>query len=69
MIFHRARRLLEKADRITMIPSFEVLPRSAKDETNSINMSDWTDPGSDGLPLRVDLGVLAMLRALVGAHG
>lgn len=45
MIFHRARRLLEKADRITMIPSFEVLPRSAKDETNSINMSDWTDPG------------------------
>ena len=25
--------------------SFEVLPRSAKDETNSINMSDWTDPG------------------------
>ena len=32
-------------------------------------MSDWTDPGSDGLPLRVDLGVLAMLRALVGAHG
>lgn len=45
MIFHRACRLLEKGDRITMIPSFEVLPRSAKDETNSINMSDWTDPG------------------------
>ena len=45
MIFHRACRLLEKADRITMIPSFEVLPRSAKDETNSINMSGWSDPG------------------------
>jgi hypothetical protein len=45
MIFHRACRLLEKADRITMVPSFEVLPRSAKDETNSVNMSSWTDPG------------------------
>ena len=45
MIFHRACRLLEKADRITMIPSFEVLPRSAKDETNSVNMSGWADPG------------------------
>ena len=45
MIFHRACRLMEKADRTTMIPSFEVLPRSAKDETNSINMSDWADPG------------------------
>lgn len=45
MIFHRACRLLEKAERITMIPSFEVLPRSAKDDTNSINMSSWSDPG------------------------
>jgi hypothetical protein len=45
MIFHRACRLLEKADRITIVPSFEVLPRSAKDETNSVNMSSWTDPG------------------------
>ena len=45
MIFHRACRLLEKADRTTMIPSFEVLPRSAQDDTNSINMSGWSDPG------------------------
>ncbi len=45
MIFHRARRLLKKGDRTTMIPSFEVLPRSAKDETNSINMLKWSDPG------------------------
>ncbi|MDG2474872.1 MAG: hypothetical protein P8M50_06280 [Paracoccaceae bacterium] len=45
MIFHRACRLLEKADRTTMIPSFEILPRSAQDDTNSINMSGWSDPG------------------------
>ncbi|HIG67042.1 MAG TPA: hypothetical protein EYQ44_04345 [Porticoccaceae bacterium] len=45
MIFHRACRLQEKADRITMVPSFEVLPRSAMDATNSINMSSWADPG------------------------
>ena len=45
MIFHRACRLQEKADRITMVPSFEVLPRSAMDATNSINMSNWADPG------------------------
>ncbi len=45
MIFHRACRLLEHAERITMIPSFEILPRYAKDDTNSINMSSWADPG------------------------
>ena len=45
MIFHRACRLFEKADRTTLIPSFEVLPKSACDETNSINMLSWSDPG------------------------
>jgi hypothetical protein len=45
MIFHRACRLLEKADRITMVPSFEVMPATAKDATNSVNMSSWEDPG------------------------
>ena len=45
MIFHRACRLLERADRITMIPSFEVLPANAPDSTNTINMADWDDPG------------------------
>lgn len=45
MIFHRACRLLEKADRITMIPSFEAMPASSKDSTNSVNMSSWEDPG------------------------
>ena len=44
MIFHRACRLLAKASRITMIPSFEVLPAHADDSTNSINMADWEDP-------------------------
>jgi hypothetical protein len=44
MIFHRACRLLEKAKRMTMIPSFEVMPISAHDATNSINMSGWADP-------------------------
>lgn len=44
MIFHRACRLLERAARITMIPSFEVLPAAASDATNSINMTAWADP-------------------------
>lgn len=44
MIFHRACRLLERASRITMIPSFEVLPASAHDSTNTLNMADWEDP-------------------------
>lgn len=45
MIFHRARRLAKKVERVTMIPSFEVLPASTRDATNSINMLDWSDPG------------------------
>ena len=45
MIFHRACRLLERADRITMVPSFEVLPANAPDSTNTLNMADWDDPG------------------------
>ena len=45
MIFHRACRLLERADRITMIPSFEVRPANAPDSTNTLNMADWDDPG------------------------
>ncbi len=45
MIFHRACRLLERAERITIIPSFEVLPANAPDSTNTINMADWDDPG------------------------
>ena len=27
-------------------------------------LSDWTDPGSDGMPIATDLGVLTMLRTL-----
>lgn len=45
MIFHRARRLKKKAERITMIPSFVVTPPSANDATNSVNMLGWDDPG------------------------
>lgn len=45
MIFHRACRLKEKADRITMIPSFVVVPATARDATNSVNMATWDDPG------------------------
>jgi hypothetical protein len=44
-IFHRACRLLEKANRITLIPSFEVLPAHDPDSTNAVNMADWADPG------------------------
>jgi len=45
MIFHRACRLLERAERITVIPSFEVLPAHLPDSTNTLNMADWEDPG------------------------
>ncbi len=45
MIFHRACRLLEKCSRTTMVPSFEVLPASEQDATNSVNMLGWGDPG------------------------
>lgn len=44
MIFHRARRLKRKAERMTMIPSFTVMPRHAPDATNSVNMAGWDDP-------------------------
>ena len=44
MIFHRACRLLEKAERMTMIPSFVVTPNTANDATNSVNMAGWDDP-------------------------
>lgn len=45
MIFHRACRLLKKAERMTMIPSFLVAPVTANDATNSVNMASWDDPG------------------------
>ena len=44
MIFHRACRLLKKAERMTMIPSFVVAPDTANDATNSVNMAGWDDP-------------------------
>lgn len=45
MIFHRACRLKQKAERITMVPSFVVTPSTADDATNSVNMLGWDDPG------------------------
>jgi len=45
MIFHRAKRLKRKAERMTMIPSFVVVPPHAPDATNSVNMAGWDDPG------------------------
>jgi hypothetical protein len=45
MIFHRARQLSKKAERMTMIPSFVVTPVTADDATNSVNMAGWDDPG------------------------
>jgi len=45
MIFHRACRLLKKAERISMIPAFVVTPGDANDATNSENMTTWSDPG------------------------
>ncbi|NNE56656.1 MAG: hypothetical protein HKN36_00985 [Hellea sp.] len=45
MIFHRACRLKKKAERMTVIPSFVVVPPKAADGTNSINMAGWDDPG------------------------
>lgn len=45
LIFHRACRLNKRAERITMIPSFEVLPAATADATNTVNMLDWSDPG------------------------
>lgn len=45
MIFHRACRLQKRAERMTMIPSFVVVPPHAPDGTNSVNMASWDDPG------------------------
>lgn len=45
MIFHRACRLKQKGERITMIPSFVVTPPDIADGTNSVNMAGWDDPG------------------------
>lgn len=67
MIFHRACRLLEKADRITMIPSFEVMPGNLHDATNSINMMDWADPGIHAELTRFEIHrTIARLEALLG---
>lgn len=44
MIFHRARRLKRKAERMTMIPSFVVMPPAVIEATNSVNMAGWDDP-------------------------
>jgi len=44
MIFHRAKRLRKRAERMTMIPSFVVVPPHAPDGTNSVNMAGWDDP-------------------------
>ena len=45
MVFHRACRLLEKADRVTMIPSFVVLDDSKPEGSNIRALSRWSDPG------------------------
>ena len=45
MIFHRACRLKKRAERMTMIPSFVVMPAEEQDGTNSVNMAGWDDPG------------------------
>jgi len=66
MIFHRACRLLERADRITMIPSFEVMPGNLDDATNSINMMDWADPGIHAELTRFEIHrTIARLEALL----
>ncbi len=44
MVFHRACRLLQRAERTTMIPSFVALD-AARDKTNVRAMSRWNDPG------------------------
>lgn len=48
MVFHRACRLLERAERTTLLPSFVVLgggKNSSADATNVSAMSRWGDPG------------------------
>ena len=44
ILFHRACRLLEKAERITLVPSFVVADSKLDDGTNSDAMSRWQDP-------------------------
>lgn len=44
MVFHRACRLLEKAERITLLPSFVAL-NDKTDGTNVSAMTKWGDPG------------------------
>ena len=44
MVFHRACRLLEKAERMTLLPSFVAL-NDKTDGTNVSAMSKWGDPG------------------------
>lgn len=44
MVFHRACRLLEKAERVTLLPSFVALS-DKPDGTNVSAMSKWGDPG------------------------
>ncbi len=45
MVFHRACRLHEPAERITVVPSFVVLDPSKKDGTNIDSLMNWKDPG------------------------
>ncbi len=45
VIFHRACKLHEKAERITMIPSFNVLDSQKPDYTNYKSMLTWSDTG------------------------
>ena len=44
MVFHRACRLKERGERITMIPSFVVLDPSKPEGTNVANLLNWSDP-------------------------
>lgn len=45
LVFHRACRLREKADRTTLLPSFVVLGDGKADFTNVDSMRRWGDPG------------------------
>lgn len=45
LVFHRACRLLEKADRVTMIPSFVALDDATPEGSNLRALSRWSDPG------------------------
>ena len=45
LVFHRARRLREKAERVTLLPSFVVVGDEKTDRTNVDSLSRWGDPG------------------------